>query len=81
MVNEENGEKKVTVTTTENGETKTEVYEGDEADEYLKEHKKDKKFKIKIEDGDSKKKVKKIIIENFLILMRLHLMHKARSRY
>ena len=31
----ENGQKKVTITATENGEEKTEVYEGAEADEYL----------------------------------------------
>lgn len=35
----ENGEKKVTITTKENGEEKTEVYEGDEADKYLEEMK------------------------------------------
>ena len=59
----ENGDKKVTVTTKENGEEKTEVYEGKEADEYLEKMKSendDLDIKIKKEDG---KKVKKIIIE------------------
>ena len=59
----ENGDKKVTVTTKENGEEKTEIYEGKEADEYLEKMKSendDLDIKIEKEDG---KKVKKIIIE------------------
>ena len=60
----ENGNKKVTVTTTENGEEKTEVYEGKEADEYIEKMKaSDNNLNIIIENGKDKKKVKKIIIE------------------
>ena len=60
----DNGNKKVTVTTTENGEAKTEVYEGKEADEYLEKMKaSDDDLNIIIENGKDKKKVKKIIIE------------------
>jgi hypothetical protein len=59
----ENDEKKVTVTTKENGEEKTEIYEGDEADEYLeKMNSYDDDLDIIIEKDDSKK-IKKIIIE------------------
>ena len=58
----EDGNKKVTVTTKENGEEKTEVYEGKEADEYLEKMKSENKdLDISIDkDG---KKVKKIIIK------------------
>lgn len=61
----EDGNKKVTVTTTENGEEKTEVYEGDEADEYLEKMKSEDGQDMQIEiDGDGNhKKMKKIIIE------------------
>ena len=60
----ENGNKKVTVTTKENGEEKTEVYEGIEADEYLEQMKAENKdFDISVESKSDGKKVKKIIIE------------------
>lgn len=62
----EEGNKKVTVTTKENGEEKTEVYEGDEADEYIEKMKEkhDGDMDIFIEkDTDVKVKKKKIIIE------------------
>jgi len=53
-VEDENGEKKVTVTTTENGEEKVEVYEGKEADEYLKTMRDEGKMIIDIDvDADS----------------------------
>ena len=60
----ENGNKKVTVTTTENGDEKTEVYEGKEADEYIQKMKSENDdFDIEIKSDKDGKKVKKIIIE------------------
>jgi len=60
----ENGNKKVTVTTTENGEKKTEVYQGKEADEYIEKMKSENDdFDILIDIDNDGKKVKKIIIE------------------
>lgn len=60
----EDGNKKVTVTTKENGEEKTEVYEGKEAEEYIEKMKAENKdFNISIDDNKDGKKVKKIIIE------------------
>ena len=60
----ENGEKKVTVTTKENGEETTEVYEGDDADEYIEKMKAENdEFNIEIKSDSNGKKVKKIIIE------------------
>jgi len=60
----EEGNKKVTVTTKENGEEKTEVYEGKEAEEYIEKMKAENKdFNISIEENKDGKKVKKIIIE------------------
>jgi hypothetical protein len=60
----EDGNKKVTVTTKENGEEKTEVFEGDEADEYIKKMKSENgEINISIDDEKDGKKVKKIIIE------------------
>lgn len=63
----EDGNKKVTVTTNENGEKKTEVYEGDEADKYIKEMKEkhggDMDIYIEKNADDGKVKQKKIIIE------------------
>lgn len=60
----EDGNKKVTVTTKENGEEKTEVYEGKEADEYIEQMKAENKdFNISIDENKDGKKVKKIIIE------------------
>ena len=44
----ENGDKKVTVTTTKNGEKTTEVLEGEEAEEFLKNSKHSKKYNVKI---------------------------------
>ena len=53
----EDGNKKVTVTTKENGEEKTEVYEGKEAEEYIEKMKAENKdFNISIEE---KKMVRK----------------------
>lgn len=58
------GNKKVTVTTTENGETKTETYEGEEADEYLEELEEENDFDIEMDfDDENDSDVKKIIIE------------------
>ena len=61
------GNKKVTVTTKENGEEKIEVYEGDEADKYIKEmnekHGDDMDILIEKDSDDGKVKKKKIIIE------------------
>jgi len=60
----EDGNKKVTVTTKENGEEKTEVYEGKEAEEYIEKMKAENKdFNISIDEDKDGKKVKKIIIE------------------
>jgi hypothetical protein len=61
----ENGQKKVTITTTENGEEKTEVYEGAEADEYLEKMKSEhgNEILIEVDEDGSTKKIKKIIIE------------------
>jgi len=60
----EDGNKKVTVTTKENGEEKTEIYEGKEADEYIEKMKAENtEFDISIESKIDGKKVKKIIIE------------------
>ena len=60
----EDGNKTVTVTTKENGEEKTEVYSGKEADEYIEKMKAENKdFDISIENKADGKKVKKIIIE------------------
>lgn len=59
----EDGVKTVTVTTTEDGKEKVEVYKGDEADLYLEKMKHSKKIKIHIsEDGDKKIMKKKVII-------------------
>jgi hypothetical protein len=60
----EDGNKTVTVTTKENGEEKTEVYSGDEADEFIQKMKAENKdFDISVESKSDGKKVKKIIIE------------------
>jgi hypothetical protein len=60
----EDGNKTVTVTTKENGEEKTEVYSGKEADEYIEKMKTENEdFDISIESKTDGKKVKKIIIE------------------
>ena len=59
-VTDENGVKKVTVTTTdENGKEKTETYEGKDAEEYLE--KNNVKVRVKVE-GDKNGDVKEIII-------------------
>ena len=57
----EDGKKKVTVTTTENGDKKTEVYEGDEADEFLEKMKSEHghDILIEIDENGNHKKVKK----------------------
>ena len=61
----ENGEKKITVTTIEDGEEKTEVYEGDEADEYLEKMKSESGNDMHFEwfGDDDGKKVDKIYIK------------------
>jgi len=59
----EDGVKTVTITTTEDGKDKVEVFTGDEAEEYLSKMKHGKKMKIHIsEDGDKKVMKKKVII-------------------
>lgn len=50
----EDGKKKVTVTTNENGEEKTKIYEGDEAEKLLKENKKEGAFNIYLSGDDEK---------------------------
>jgi len=61
----EDGNKKVTITTKENGVEKTEVYEGEEAEEYLEEMKSEHghELLIEIDEDGNHKKMKKIIIE------------------
>ncbi|MGB5528931.1 MAG: hypothetical protein WBQ32_03100 [Ignavibacteriaceae bacterium] len=60
----ENGNKIVTVTTKENGEEKTDVYEGQEADEYIEKMKSENDdFDIIINKDSDDKKVEKIIIK------------------
>lgn len=60
----ENGNKKVTVTTKENGEETSEIYEGDEADEYIEKMKSENgDINISVDENTDGKKVKKIIIE------------------
>lgn len=63
MVENKTGNKVVTVTTKENGTEKIEMFEGADADKYLKEHKSDK---VKAEPSSTglKKKVKKIVIKD-----------------
>ncbi len=55
--------RKLPVTTKENGEETTEVYEGEEADEYLEKMKSENDDLDIIIEKDNGKKVKKIIIE------------------
>jgi len=60
----EDGNKKVTVTTKENGEETSEIYEGDEADEYIEKMKSENgDINISVDENTDVKKVKKIIIE------------------
>ena len=60
----EDGNKTVTVTTKENSEEKTEVYEGKEADDYIEKMKsEDGEINISVDESTDGKKVKKIIIE------------------
>jgi len=60
----EDGNKKVTVTTKENGEETSEIYEGDEADEYIEKMKSENgDINISVDENTDGKKVKKIIIE------------------
>jgi hypothetical protein len=60
----EDGDKKVTVTTKENGEETTEVYEGNEADEYIEKMKSENgDINISVDENTDGKKVKNIIIE------------------
>jgi len=53
-IEEENGVKKLTITTTEDGEEKTETYEGAEAEEYLEKMKEENKLKVFSKDGGSR---------------------------
>lgn len=59
------GVKKVTVTTVEDGEESTKVYEGEEADKFLEDMKSEHGEDMHIEffDDDGNKKLEKIIIE------------------
>ena len=61
----EDGNKKVTITTIENGVEKTEIYEGEEAEEYLDKMKSEHghEILIEIDEDGNHKKMKKIIIE------------------
>ncbi len=66
LVTDENGEMKISVTTTgEDGNVKTEVYKGKEAEKYLQEHqtKMKKTQDIEAKDGIKKEKKKIIILE------------------
>ncbi len=63
IVSEEDGVKKVTVTTTEDGVEEVKVYEGNEADEFLKSMEKKHDLKIWSGKGEKGKKMKKIIIK------------------
>ncbi len=49
----EDGKKIVKVTTTKDGKEETKVYEGEEAEKFLKENEKGDKFKIHINSGES----------------------------
>ncbi len=57
----EDGKKKVTVTTNENGEEKTKVYEGEEAEKFLQENKKEGEFNIYV-GGDDEKGIKNKVL-------------------
>lgn len=61
-VNDDSGEKVVTVETNESGKKTVQTFKGKEADEYLKQLEKDGKMKID-EDMKDGKKVKKVIIK------------------
>jgi len=63
------GNKKVTVTTKENGEEKIEIYEGEEAEEYFDNMKSEHghEMLIEIDDDGEYHKMKKIIIEKKVI--------------
>ncbi len=56
------GEKRVTITTTKNGEKEVEVYEGEEADKILNNMKNEDEITISISNDDGKPKVKKRVI-------------------
>lgn len=61
-VEEDDGVKKVTITTTEDGKEKVEVYEGEEADVYLEKMEHGKKMTIHISEDGHKKVIKKNVI-------------------
>jgi len=63
VVDNRDGDKTVTITTTENGAEKVEMLEGADAEKFLKEHK-EKEEKIDLPASGQKKKIKKIIIED-----------------
>ena len=62
IVSDENGVKKVTVTTTKDGKEDVKIYEGKEADEVLKSMDKQHNIKSWNVKGEKGKKMKKIII-------------------
>ena len=64
IVSGEKDKKVVKVTTTSNGEEKTEIYEGKAADEYLEKMKSENEIEVNVEiKEEDGKKTKKIIIE------------------
>lgn len=63
VIQNRDGNKTVTVTTKENGTEKVEMFEGADAEKYLREHKSENKKAAPSSKG-LKKKVKKIVIED-----------------
>ena len=67
IVSENDGEKVVKITTTEDGKENIEVFEGKAAEEYLEKMKADKEIEVNVDvNKENGKKVKKIIIEKEL---------------
>ena len=67
IVSENDGEKIVKITTTEEGKENIEVFEGKVAEEYLEKMKSDKEIEVNVDiKEENGKKVKKIIIEKEL---------------
>ena len=63
-VEDKNGVKTITVTTTKDGKTDIKTYSGKDADEFLEKMEKDEKLNIKFESDDHNgKKMQKIIIK------------------
>jgi len=63
VIEKRDGNKSVTVTTKENGTETVEMFEGADAEKYIKEHKNDSEKDVAPAKGE-KKKVKKIIKED-----------------